>query len=445
VLSPLKYWLVVEQVAGVATFRELAPDMAAFVAGAVGSTPGTLCAGDDPRLGAGGGLHAASHAPGGADALATAAPAALTPGDSSAEGSANAFARADHTHAIAPFGSSSGTFCAGDDARLGDARTPTLHSGSHAPDASDALPTAAPPQGIGSGNTAGSASSYARSDHDHMLRETAGPTDLTIGAIQDGQFLKRSGTEIVSAALATTRLWVPDAQPASPSAFDDEFDGAQGAALGASWSEWDVPGIVSPDLDGQGRLRMRVPSGPRRMVGIYQAVPGASEYAIYTKARIRTHVNSGGGVACGIFLAGDLDADPSTADLRFFCTNLHAENTQSIRLFSLGAFDDGATPIESLPGTLVAAIYLRLRVNGDQYGLDFCTDGATWLQIRPSAGSANTAQIGITPVHMGLAGWNGNAGRDAELLCDFFRVVTGPGTSDLYRNDLGRELALSYT
>ena len=60
--------------------------------------------------------------------------------------------------------------------------------------------TAAPTTGIGAANSEGSATSLARSDHDHKLRETDGPTDLTIGAVEDGEFLKRDGTAIVGQA-----------------------------------------------------------------------------------------------------------------------------------------------------------------------------------------------------------------------------------------------------
>ena len=60
-----------------------------------------------------------------------------------------------------------------------------------------AISSAAPTIGIGSGNTEGVASTYALSDHNHTIR--TGATDLTVGTVTDGEFLKRVGTEIVSA------------------------------------------------------------------------------------------------------------------------------------------------------------------------------------------------------------------------------------------------------
>jgi len=63
--------------------------------------------------------------------------------------------------------------------------------------------TSAPTQGIGGGNTLGAGPNLAMSNHDHKLRETSGPTELTIAAVADGQFLVRSGTTIVGSGATT--------------------------------------------------------------------------------------------------------------------------------------------------------------------------------------------------------------------------------------------------
>jgi hypothetical protein len=74
--------------------------------------------------------------------------------------------------------------------------------------------TAAPTQGIGAGNTAGTASTLARSDHDHALRESGG-TDLTIGAVADGEVLQRSGTALIGTTVAIASNSIPPAVDAS--------------------------------------------------------------------------------------------------------------------------------------------------------------------------------------------------------------------------------------
>jgi len=69
------------------------------------------------------------------------------------------------------------------------------HAGTHLPGAADALTTAAPTIGIGAANSVGAALSFARSDHDHTIRESGGQ-DLTLGAIADGETLQRFGNTI---------------------------------------------------------------------------------------------------------------------------------------------------------------------------------------------------------------------------------------------------------
>jgi hypothetical protein len=76
------------------------------------------------------------------------------------------------------------------------------HAGTHLPGGGDALTTAAPLQGIGGSNAEGAAASFARSNHDHTIRETGGPTDLTVGAIADGEFVRRVGGVLQGAASA---------------------------------------------------------------------------------------------------------------------------------------------------------------------------------------------------------------------------------------------------
>jgi hypothetical protein len=78
--------------------------------------------------------------------------------------------------------------------------TVAAHAARHAPGGPDALGTAAPTTGVGAGNAEGDALTFARSDHNHALRTDS--TDLTIGSIAIGQYLKRVGTTIVGAAAA---------------------------------------------------------------------------------------------------------------------------------------------------------------------------------------------------------------------------------------------------
>lgn len=69
--------------------------------------------------------------------ISTGVASSQVPGDSAAEGSSTSLARSDHKHGLPAFGTASGTFCQGNDARLSDARTPTAHAASHKSGGSD--------------------------------------------------------------------------------------------------------------------------------------------------------------------------------------------------------------------------------------------------------------------------------------------------------------------
>src|SRR5262249_15280327 len=108
--------------------------------------------------------------PGGPDGIASGVASSLSVGGSNAEGTAMAFARQDHSHALPPFGSSGGTFCEGDDDRLSDARAPLAHALTHLPGGPDGIAS-----GVGSSlsaggsNSEGPAMAFARQDHSHAL------------------------------------------------------------------------------------------------------------------------------------------------------------------------------------------------------------------------------------------------------------------------------------
>lgn len=110
----------------------------------------------------------ASDGAGGNKWVPAATPGTIEPDDAAQEGTADTYSRGDHQHAVS---------------------------------------TQAPAQGIGGGNAEGSATSFSRSDHDHALRETGGPTDLTIGAIGDGQTLQRSGGQLIGVDDVSYGFW----------------------------------------------------------------------------------------------------------------------------------------------------------------------------------------------------------------------------------------------
>jgi len=119
-------------------------------------------------------------ASGGGGTPATTVVSATSYGQSPVVGVGTNYARQDHSHGSPALGTSASTACAGNDARLADSRAPT---------------------GAASGDLGGTFPSPTVTQA-RALRETAGPTTLTMGAVADGQVLQRSGSTIVGAFLS---------------------------------------------------------------------------------------------------------------------------------------------------------------------------------------------------------------------------------------------------
>lgn len=117
---------------------------------------------------------------GGGGTPASAVVSATSYGQSPVVGTGTDYARADHSHGSPALGTSGSTACAGNDARLTNSRAPT---------------------GAASGDLGGSYPSPTVTQA-RGLRETSGPTTLTLGAVADGQVLRRSGSTVVGAWLA---------------------------------------------------------------------------------------------------------------------------------------------------------------------------------------------------------------------------------------------------
>jgi hypothetical protein len=117
---------------------------------------------------------------GGGGTPATTVVSATSYGQSPVVGTGTDYARVDHSHGSPALGTSGSTACAGNDARLTDSRAPT---GAASGDLGGTYPSPTVTQARG-------------------LRETSGPTTLTLGAVADGQVLQRSGSTVVGAWLA---------------------------------------------------------------------------------------------------------------------------------------------------------------------------------------------------------------------------------------------------
>lgn len=141
--------------------------------------------------------------------VTTAAPPAASLGTTSADGTATSLARSDHVHQsnTAPVNVTKAA------AAIGTSTEPARADHKHD------VTTAAPATGIGAGNNEGTATSLARSDHNHTIRESGGQ-DLTLGAIADGEQIRRTGTTIAGGVGKQYPAAATD--PVSPSPADGD-------------------------------------------------------------------------------------------------------------------------------------------------------------------------------------------------------------------------------
>ncbi|MBW2691000.1 MAG: hypothetical protein JRE57_00020 [Deltaproteobacteria bacterium] len=250
----------------------------------------------DSLLGSGG-PHAASHQDGGGDEIsvtglsglladvqtpATHAAAHLSAGADTLTLTDAEIAAANKdgvagTASMRTLGTGAQQATAGTDARLSDARTPTSHAASHQDGGGDEVSVAGLSGLLADGQTptthaashqngggdeisvAGLSGVLADDQSADTIKTTAGPTALAVGAVADGEYLKRSGSTVVgdtpaggggtADALATTGADV-DVAAAAPPTTGQVLKAT--AATTATWQDESGGGGSAPIASAQG-------------------------------------------------------------------------------------------------------------------------------------------------------------------------------------------------
>jgi hypothetical protein len=123
----------------------------------------------------------------------------------------------------------------------------------------------------------------------------------------------------------------------------------------------------------------------------------------------------------GLFVAEDLAANPTTADIRAGTLSLTTglSNHASIDVSTHTAYNATAVSVIATPQGLFS--YLRLRVNNTTIAFDISQDGRSWMV-------ANSA-TGITPATYGFVFHLFSNGVAATGWFDWLRVLSGAGSS----------------
>ncbi len=203
----------------------------------------------------------------------------------------------------------------------------------------------------------------------------------------------------------------PDLPPLTAHDLDDEFS-TDGTLTGNGWTLLDPGGHLTGSgiSNGFGYLTMASTAlGNGRMVAAYKDVPGVAEWALAAKMTMSSL--SGGTIRYGLFVAEDLDANPTTAN--FHCNGV-LQNT-SVVSGTLSAYDAAYTAITTV-SRVDRSVYLRGRITGTTtIAWDWCDDGIGMNRISSGA-------VGFTPVHVGFWARNASSGADLRLRVAWFRV-----------------------
>ncbi len=215
-------------------------------------------------------------------------------------------------------------------------------------------------------------------------------------------------------------IWMPDAEPVSPHADDDE---CAGSSIAGAWTDWDEGAYVTTTASAANKWYEFTGTGNNatRWAGLYKAIPN-SIFSITGKFSWMTSSTANGALRIGVF-CGDL-ATPSTGDIRVI--SVSSTGVDSTTITETYAAWDGVASA----GTTIAnvrAAYFRLRCNGTTVASDWSEDGITWV----NAASVTTA---FTPAHAGVCFRMLTTGVTGWGRVHWIRYRSGAGAADFNQN-----------
>lgn len=197
-----------------------------------------------------------------------------------------------------------------------------------------------------------------------------------------------------------------DEPPASPSAWDDEFNGS---SLDAKWS-WANQGTAAATF-ANGSIMIDFPAASEATRGIVQAVPSGDFTAIAKVSLIPFNNISYASFGVGVY-------------------NSSGGKSSLIGRRTAGA-TRGFSYVKTLPTSNVAGaysmgygqetLYVKVIKTATDYTFYISFDGAIWFQYFTEAISTWIGAI----THVGLFGWryDNTASRKMYGICDWFRIV----------------------
>ncbi len=171
--------------------------------------------------------------------------------------------------------------------------------------------------------------------------------------------------------------WSSDGIPPSPNAKDDEFDGSTLDL--AKWTVFDQNTVLTTAVASSQLSLTRPTNAAIDLVGVFQAVPVVNDYTIWTKISMMHPLNVSVALMGSLFLAEDLDADPTGAAWALYGVDVGASTP---RLASVNRSDFTASSSFGNTRNTIdrVSVWFRMRVSGTTVDLDYSWDGVGWTE-----------------------------------------------------------------
>jgi len=215
-------------------------------------------------------------------------------------------------------------------------------------------------------------------------------------------------------------IWSPDAEPASPSSYDDEFDDSSFDT--GLWTEFDVATTQTP-TEAEFGLHF-VTSSTAHVQGAFQVAPASAGWSIMTKVAW-LHPQSDD-MKAGLLLMEDYQ-NPSTSDCFYWASYRGGAGNGFQAEYYNDYANHNSTPKNDAHSHYPTTVYLRIRAEGTVWDLDWSIDGLSWIQL-------HTMTRSFTPDAFGICQRVSTAS-DMKAVFPFFRYSTDVDCSDILYGD----------
>ncbi len=218
-------------------------------------------------------------------------------------------------------------------------------------------------------------------------------------------------------------FWMVDAPPASPSAYDDEFDDSSFDT--GLWAEMDFNNKLSVTEDESGLVVTKVSETGNILAGYYQTIP-AGDFSIVMKGYHPYNV-TGNYKLFGLGLFED--ATDNTKKIQFISNTLGSA-TKVVEVILHNNYSTyTSTPATQSMVIYASILYLRLRRESTTYSFDYSQNGLEWRNLY------TTSSLAFTPLHFGIV-TNNNSGNDLIYKVKFFRYFNSGNPRALLKGKL---------